>query len=176
MLVICLFWSGAGLRKSCIIWFCKINTYSQKSASIQPRMSLPKCGQKISGKMHFIWTSFEARISNEQWESIEIKKTFTQKMHFSMRNSKYISTLGYDTFGLTILGCIHTERIRQERKCEVVGLSSRANTSVSFLSVWMTSHRAMILGCCSSLSRLISRIVVDGMPSSSASRRMVFKA
>lgn len=39
-----------------------------------------------------------------------------------------------------------------------------SNTSVSFRSVCTTSYRRTMLGCCSSFSREISRMAVEGMP------------
>ena len=55
--------------------------------------------------------------------------------------------------------------------------ASRAtDTRYSFDSEWTMSSRRTIVSCFISLSREISRIAVDGTPSSSASRRIFLRA
>lgn len=54
--------------------------------------------------------------------------------------------------------------------------SRYSNTRVSFFSVWITSCSRTMFGCCSSFRMEISRIAVEGIPSSSASSRIFLRA
>jgi hypothetical protein len=54
--------------------------------------------------------------------------------------------------------------------------SKYSKTNVNFRSVWTTSYNRTMFGCRNSFNKEISRMAVDGIPSSSASNRMRFKA